>query len=154
MCLQLVMKTNAADRVTEKPAIEISADQKTVFLSIDSTWKSSEIGMEECKDKNGTYNTTNTYGGQWLVYVIDVKESGKYKVELRIASNDGSGTINFLLDGKNVGIFRNTTKTGDWQRWSKSDGHLTLNLPEGVHQLRLNITGGSFNINTITLIPQ
>lgn len=152
--LELVMKTNAADRATEKPAIEISADQKTVFLSIDSTWKSSEIGMEECKDKNGTYNTTNTYGGQWLVYVIDVKESGKYKVELRIASNDGSGTINFLLDGKNVGSFRNTTKTGDWQRWSKSDGRLTLNLPEGVHQLRLSITGGSFNINTITLIPQ
>ena len=152
--LELVMKSKAADRVTEQAAISVSGDTNTVFLSIDSTWKSSEIGMEECKDKNGTYNTTNTYGGQWMVFVIDVKESGKYKVELRIASNDGSGTINFLVDGKNAGTFRNSTKTGDWQKWAESNGRLTLNLTEGVHQLRLNFTGGSFNINTITLIPQ
>jgi hypothetical protein len=35
-----------------------------------------------------------------------------------------------------------------------SDGRMTLNLPKGVHQLRLNITGGSFNINTNTPIGQ
>lgn len=152
--LELVMKSKAATRMQEEAFIEISGDGKTVFLSIDSTWKSSEIGMEECKDKNGTYNTTNTYGGQWMVFLINVKESGKYKVEIRVASNDGSGTIDFQVDGKNAGTFRNTTKTGDWQRWAKSSGRLTLNLTEGVHQLRLNFTGGSFNINTITLISQ
>ena len=152
--LELVIKSKAVSRVTEDSAIEISGEENTVFLSIDSTWKSSEVGMEECRDKNGTYNTTNTYGGQWLVFVIDVKETGRYKVELRIASNDGSGSINFLVDGKVVGGFHNTVKTGDWQKWAKSDGRLTLNLTEGVHELRLNFTGGSFNINTITLIPQ
>lgn len=151
--LELVMKSNAAKRVTEESAIVVDSEKNTVFLSIDSTWKSSEIGMEECKDKDGTYNTTNTYGGQWMVFLIDVKKSGKYKVELRVASNDGNDTINFLVDGKVVGHFRNTVRTGDWQVWAKSNGTLTLNLTEGVHQLRLNITGGSFNINTITLIP-
>ncbi len=152
--LELVMKSNAADRVQKDSYIEISGEKSTVIRSIDSTWKSSEIGMEVCQDRNGTYNATNTYEGQWMVFLIDVKESGRYKVEIRVASTDGTGAIDFTVDGKRGGTFRNTTKTGDWQKWATSNGTLTLNLTEGTHQLKLAFTQGGFNINTITLIPQ
>jgi len=151
--IELVMKSRAATRVTEEACIEIVADKPTVIRSIESTWKSSEIGMEECKDINGTYITTNTYGGQWMVFLIDVKKAGKYNVSIRIASNDGSDAIDFLVDGKKVGTFRNTVKTGDWQKWADSDGKLALYLTAGIHQLRLNFNDGGYNINTITLTP-
>ena len=152
--LELVMKTNAVDRVQEDFYIEISGEDATVILSIDSTWKSSEIGMEICEDRGGTYNTTNTYEGQWMVFLIDVKESGKYTVDIRVASTDGTGAIDFYIDDVRIGNYRNTVKTGGWQTWADSNGRLTLNLTEGTHQLKLAFTQGGFNINTIMLTPR
>lgn len=146
--LEFVLRSRASQRITETAAIEVK--NGTVIRSVDSTWKSGEIGMEACKDRDGGFNTTNTYEGQWLIFVIDVKEAGTYTVQLRVASENGSGAIDFLIDGRKTGSFRNTQRTGDWQSWVDSDGKVTLRLTEGTHQLRLNFTQGGFNINTIT----
>lgn len=146
--LEFVMKSRASSRVSESAAIEIS--DGAVIRSIDASWKSGEIGMEACEDVTGGFNTTNTYEGQWVIYVIDVKEAGTYKVNIRVASENGSGAIDFLVDGKKAGSFRNTVKTGAWQKWADSRSSVTLELTEGVHQLRLNFTQGGFNINTLT----
>ena len=149
--LQLVMKSNAVGRATEENCISIKKDTATTVRSIDATWKSDAIGMEVCQDEGGTYNTTNTYEGQWLVYVIDVEEAGKYTFTFRVASTDGGGAFNILVDNARKGAFRNTLKTGDWQAWGESPNKVTVNLPEGTHQLKFEFTGGGFNINTFTI---
>ena len=149
--LELVMKSNARTRVTEENCISITADGKTTVRSIDATWRSDAVGMEVCKDVDGTYNTTNTYEGQWLVYVIDVEEAGRYTFTFRVASTDGGGSFNILVDNARKGAFRNTLKTGDWQKWGESPNKVTITLPEGTHQLRFEFTGGGFNLKTFTI---
>ncbi len=152
--LTLIMKTNAVKRTTDESAIKISADSSTVIRSIEVTWKSSEIGMEACEDENGTYNTTNTYEGQWAIYTIDVAESGRYTFTFRVASENGTGAISLSLDGKLIGRFSNTLKTGGWQVWGEAPNEVTVTLPEGVHQLRFDFTQGGFNINTFEITPR
>ncbi len=146
--LELILKSKASDRVGEEAAIEIQ--DGAVITSVEASWKSGEIGMEACEDTTGGFNTTNTYEGQWLIFVIDVKEAGRYTVNLRIASENGTGAIDFLVDDRRAGSLRNTVKTGAWQKWATSNGSITLNLTQGVHTLRLNFTQGGFNINTLT----
>ena len=151
--LQLIMKTNAVDRTTEKSAILISATGSTVIRSIDSTWKSSEVGMEACQDITGGYNTTNTYEGQWIVYTVNVEKAGKYTVKFRVASENGTGGIRMTLDKKVIGNFKNTLKTGGWQAWGEAPQTVTVTLTEGVHQLRFDFTQGGFNFNTFEITP-
>jgi hypothetical protein len=152
--IELVMKSNASTRVTEENCIEITKDNITIVRSIDATWRSDAVGMEVCKDIGGTYNTTNTYEGQWLVFVINVEEAGKYTFTFRIASTDGGGSFDILIDNVRKGAFRNTLKTGDWQAWGESPNKVTLTLPEGTHQLKFAFTGGGFNLNTFTIEAQ
>ncbi len=152
--IELIMKSNAKGRVTEENGIEIVPDTPVVIRAIEATWKSDAVGMEVCKDEGGTYNTTNTYEGQWLVFVIQVKEAGKYTFSFRVASGEGTGSFNIFLDGTRKGTFRNTLKTGDWQKWGEAPNKVTLTLPEGTHQLRFEFTGGGFNLNTFTIVSE
>ncbi|MBR2986385.1 MAG: glycoside hydrolase family 3 C-terminal domain-containing protein [Clostridia bacterium] len=152
--IKLIMRSNAVSRVTEENCIEINKETVTTVRSIDATWRSDAIGMEVCKDVNGTYNTTNTYEGQWLVFVINVEEAGRYTFTFRVASTDGGGSFNILVDDVQRATFRNTLKTGDWQAWGESPNKVTVSLPAGTHQLKFAFTGGGFNLNTFDIEAQ
>ncbi|MBO7740838.1 MAG: glycoside hydrolase family 3 C-terminal domain-containing protein [Clostridia bacterium] len=151
--LTLIMKSKAKDRISETSALLIPADTSVVIHSIDSTWKSDAVGMESCQDIGGGYNTTNTYEGQWVTYTVNVEKTGRYTFTFRVASENGTGGIRLSLDGKTVGNFANTLKTGGWQVWGESPHKVTVTLSEGVHQLRFDFTQGGFNYNTFTITP-
>ncbi|HHW46811.1 MAG TPA: carbohydrate-binding protein [Clostridiales bacterium] len=149
--LELILKTDAFERKIVNPKFhEISDSGTTKIKAVEYSWKSSGIGTEACKDDDGGYNPTNTYEGNWLKFNIDVKKAGVYKVRARVASPNGSGIIRMIVDGIVVGEVRNTTSTGDWQKWTYTP-YTEIKLPQGKSELKYEFPQGGFNVNYIEL---
>lgn len=109
-----------------------------------------DVGIQKCEDFGEGFNIGWTEAGEWLDYIIDVKETGIYNLEARVASEVTTGAFKLMLDGNDLTTTINVPNTGGWQTWetvTSSD----FNLTEGVHTLRLFIESGNFNLNRLDI---
>ncbi len=109
-----------------------------------------------------TENTSDTGGGQnvgwldvgdWVDYYINVPVAGTYSVAYRVASQEGTGQVQFQGANGNTLATTAIPNTGGWQNWTTV--YTNVNLPAGEQKIRLFISGRQFNINwfelTVTL---
>jgi len=151
--VRLLLKFNKKlEPYDEAPAIDISDIVPTVIRSVDYIGTNGGK-TERCEDIGGTANTTNNDRGRYIYYKINVATEGEYQVKLRIASPEGKGGFDVLVDGEMLASFKNTEATGGWQKWIESKEVLTLTLPKGEHLLKLSFTESAMNLNTMTFIP-
>ncbi|MBN1182170.1 MAG: glycoside hydrolase family 3 C-terminal domain-containing protein [Bacteroidales bacterium] len=117
------------------------------------------IEAEDFSSQDGIRTESCDEGGQDIGYIengdyavynnIDF-DTGKVKLDIRVASNSSGGNIEVVLDnssGQSLGTFA-VPETGGWQNWTT----LAVDIPKttGVHNVYLKFTGGSgylFNIN-------
>ncbi len=106
------------------------------------------VDIEACSDAvtNG-YNVGWTGTGEFLTFTVNVQQSGKYVVMLRAAVNDAGGYVGMSWDGKEQ-VAVPLTQTGGWQTWGNKELG-SVDLPAGVHHLRLNFYFGGFNVNYV-----
>lgn len=106
------------------------------------------VQLENASDLGGGQNVGYLDNGDYMDYNITVDQAGTYSVTYRTASQQ-AGQLELQLLGQNGGVSTLHTvdfaATGDWQSWSNTTG--TLNLPEGLHQIRILVTKAPFNIN-------
>jgi Carbohydrate binding module (family 6) len=62
------------------------------------------------------YNLGWTRAGEWIIYSVDVRESGIYRVEMLVASAKAGGTFHLAFDGVNRTGPITIPDTGGWQR--------------------------------------
>jgi uncharacterized protein involved in high-affinity Fe2+ transport len=111
---------------------------------------SSGVDIQDADDTGDGYNVGWMRDGEWLEYTVDVP-AGTYDVDARIAAPRDSGQLRMMLDETTLGTI-DVPVTGGWQDWR------TVTL-EGVsvsgsaRVLRLEIIGGSFNLNWIEFGP-
>ena len=149
--LEMIAKTNAVDReITDPEYHTVSATETTRIKAVDWAERDINIGMEPCKDVDGGYNPTDTFEGRYLTYRIDVEKAGQYKVRARVASDSGGGNIQFSINGQTLGNLTGFPNCGDWQIWDDT-GEITITLPAGKSELRLDFVQGGFNINWFEL---
>ncbi len=81
----------------------------------------------------------------YMVYCLEVTEDSHVQLNARVASKNGDGHADILIDDKTVASF-NVDPTGGWQTWEtvNSGG---FNLSQGEYQLKVNVTSGKFNLN-------
>ena len=145
--LEMIMKTNAIDREITNPVYHtISANEPTRIKAVEYAQRDVNIGMEPCKDVDGGYNPTDTFEGRFLTYRIDVEKAGRYNLKARVASDSGGGNIKFSINGSTLGNLTGFPNCGDWQVWETS-GTITVELPAGKNEIRLDFVQGGFNIN-------
>lgn len=104
---------------------------------------------ENTSDIGGGSNIGHIQNGDYLSYNIDVKTSGTYKLDIRIATPRTNSQIFINIDGNSTHTF-NTPNTGDWQNWQTISTEVELD--EGVQNLRLDFSGnnnGLLNVNWI-----
>jgi hypothetical protein len=99
-----------------------------------------------------------TEPGEWFNITIDVKEPGRYTIDLLYTSNRG-GTISLDRNGRELtpAIDVPTTFNADdpvawrqWHHWNLLKGAATFDLPAGRSVLTLHTrTGGNMNYATI-----
>jgi len=101
----------------------------------------SGIQTEPTGDAGGGVNVGWLDDNDWLDYHIDVRTSGRYIVELRIArlSSSGDSSGQFRIGGETLCAF-SVPPTGGWQNWRTIQ--TSLQLSAGRHTLRLYVAKG------------
>lgn len=108
----------------------------------------SGIELENCSQ--GGKNVGYIESGDWMSYPISVPQTMKYELTLDAASENGGGQIEFSSGSNTLGSLY-IPSTGGWQTWQQFK--VTLELPAGESDLRLNAQQGGFNVDKITFTP-
>lgn len=57
------------------------------------------VDLEWREEASGKFNIGWTRAGEWLVYTVDVLESGKYRIEMSVASQKKGGLFHLEFNG-------------------------------------------------------
>lgn len=112
-----------------------------------------DVDLETTKDVvGGGYNVAWIETGEFLTYDVNVIESGKYDLVLRVATpSKDSKTVDVVVDGETyTAEFSNT---GGWQAYQDVIVS-NVDLSAGSKELRLNMKSGGFNLNYLELRSQ
>ncbi|NPD47094.1 carbohydrate-binding protein [Lentimicrobium sp. S6] len=101
------------------------------------------IQTEECTDIGGGINVGYIEPGDWMKYVVDVKQSGIYQLKSRM-SGYNSGSLRFQFD-EGIEASVNYTSTDGWQNWEDFSTEVYLNQGETI--MTVLAQTDAFNIN-------
>ena len=112
------------------------------------TYRNDGVDIEASEDEselsNG-YNVGWVNSGEWMLYTVDVKETGAYQVTFRVAGSSGNGKFHLELNNKNItGVVEVPVTTGnqDWTDVIVDD----VILQEGTQQIKFYIDQSGFNV--------
>ncbi len=86
----------------------------------------------------------------WMVWDVNIPNSGSYLVEYRVASPNTGGTLQLEKAGgiPNYGAIT-IPNTGAWQNWTTAQH--TVNLDSGAQQIAIKALTGGWNINWLKI---
>ncbi|HLP17388.1 MAG TPA: family 16 glycosylhydrolase [Bacteroidota bacterium] len=113
-------------------------------------YRSDAVDIEACTDIGGGYDVGWTAAGEWMLYTIDVKQSGQYQFSTRVASLNGGGSYHIEIDNADVTGAIAVASTQGWQTWTSSVSK-SVQLTSGVHRLKFCVNTGGFNVNRIDI---
>ena len=143
--LNFVMKTRVFYNRLHYTPDEISDGTRLKVAEI--FWdKSDNVKAEACADEGGGLSLGYCEPGEWLTYKVNVKQSGKYDLRARIASERDTGAFQVLMDGQVIADFPAQASTGGWQSWKTTDP-IQVNLTAGEHEMKILFTGSVLNLN-------
>lgn len=106
------------------------------------------VDIEKCDDFGGGYNVFQFQKGEWLNYSVNIVESEKYDISVRIASEKGGGRFHLELAGHNLTGSVKAPDTGGRQKWQRVNIR-DVELPIGSHVIRLVCEEGNLSINAL-----
>ena len=106
-------------------------------------------------EKNNDIINSNGYHvgfvekGEWLKYTIQVNETGAYKAQVRLATQENGGKFHITIDGEAITTTQTVNSTGGWTDFEMHEITDVL-LTEGPHALKLYFDNDTaFNISSI-----
>lgn len=129
--------------VTDSTAVVAPSIQSTKFFFPASTYDRMS-GIELEPSSEGGENVGNIDAGDWLTYSVDLPESGAYKVEMRVASHVGLGSVEFV-DARSQRVYGtlDIPSTGWWQIYTTISDELSL--PGGSYSLQIRAREAGWN---------
>lgn len=111
------------------------------------------VQTEACTDTDGGQDVGYIDAGDWMAYSnITIPTTGAYKVEYRVASQSGGGSLSLDLNaGSTVLGGVSIPATGGWQTWT-TVSH-TVNINAGTYALGIFAPAGGWNLNWIRITP-
>jgi hypothetical protein len=113
---------------------------------------SGAVDMENASNPNIGW----TSAGEWLLYTVEVRTGGQYRIEIEQTSPASDGSYRIEVDGVDRTGTVLATNTGGWGDfgWDPIVPPL-LNLSEGAHKIKYYIVNGAHNIRTLrfTYVP-
>lgn len=155
--LRMIMKTPKFKNHDFGTVFELKKGEKLVINANELSEISCNITrLEESGD--GGLNHTRLCKDQrdkdvYIIYRLNVKEAGTYKMSVRTATIFDSVSLEVTLNDKSCGLIK-VEPTGDWQKYL-STGDWLLELPQGEAELKLYTratnASGFANIGRITI---
>lgn len=110
--------------------------------------RDSDVDLAETQDVGGGCNLGYTVAGEWLAYDIVVPAAGLYNFTARVATPASGRSLHLEIDGQDITGPIAVPNTGGWQKWANVTTP-SVELPAGVHELRIVLDSGNFNLNYI-----
>ncbi|WP_176736583.1 cellulase family glycosylhydrolase [Oligoflexus tunisiensis] len=109
------------------------------------------VSIEKSSDADGGLNVAYADDGDWMSYPIHIAKTGRYRLELRVASPHAGGQVIVGRNGKDL-VSAAVPQTGDWQKWQTLA--TTVQLEAGQQDLTVWVEKGGWNFNWWVLTPQ
>ena len=97
----------------------------------------------------------NAANGDWAEYSVKVNQAGKYSYEATVASETSGSKFTMMLvdeSGKEISMSMVKVPDDGKDNYEVRKGTVKEALKEGLHTLRINVTGGNCNIDKINFI--
>lgn len=99
-------------------------------------------------DIEGSTNIGYTANGEWLVYTVDVQDSGYYGLELCVSGSGGE--LHYEIDGENVTGTVNVISTGGWSDYRYNTvSTRDIRLMKGRHKVKVVFDKANFNVKSM-----
>ncbi len=125
------------------------------FTAWNSGWsyRNDGVDIEKCEDlvnSNG-YNVGWISSDEWMQYDVDVKESGVYAVNVRVAADGDGGEFHFAIGDGAISAATKAPNTSGWQSWQ------TVTVPNVVltpndKKIRFYADASGFNLNSFEFV--
>jgi hypothetical protein len=114
------------------------------------SYRNDGVDIQESNDNESNgFHIGWVEDGEWLLYTVDVQQSGFYDIITRYSSQQSGGKIKLFVDDLEVTDYINLYNSGSYSNFIN---RLTTNvyLSEGVQKLKLKIKGDvSFNLSKL-----
>ncbi|RZK12766.1 MAG: carbohydrate-binding protein [Flavobacterium sp.] len=105
--------------------------------------------LETTSDIGGGSVLGYTDSGDYLDFLVNIAETGNYKIEYRTSGQNATGKVSLQLIGDTTETYQTVTlnPTGAWTTWATTGSNATL--PAGRYIARINVIDPGFNLNWI-----
>ncbi len=126
---------------------------RTIFGRIQAEDYDAQVGVrvQQTQDEGGGQNVTGIDTNNFIDYILEVPESGTYRIEYRVASADGLGEISLFAGTRFALTVTNVPETGGNQVWTTITSE-PFELEAGVFTFRIRASEGGFNLNYFEFI--
>lgn len=143
--------TVEAEHWDKGPRGEAYEDADDENRGVDYREKTS-VDIEKRDDASNGHGVGWIRAKEWLVYTVEVKEAGTYRIEIPVASKKEGGIFHIEFDGRDVTGPLRIPDTGSWQQLTllKADG---VTLEKGIFRMKvvMDEDGASGGIGDIDL---
>jgi GH35 family endo-1,4-beta-xylanase len=97
----------------------------------------------------------NAANGDWAEYSVKVNQAGKYSYEATVASETSGSKFTMILidaDGKEISMPLVKVPNKGKDTYEVKTGVVKEAFKEGLHTLRINVTGGKCNVDKISFV--
>jgi hypothetical protein len=108
-------------------------------------------GVDILADTDKNFFVSNMEEGEWLQYTLNVKQKGKYTIQLAVASAKDSAQLSLSFTGTKINNQFSVPNTGANNKWQIVEVPGIV-LPSGKQVLRIYVDKGDCNLKTIQFI--
>jgi hypothetical protein len=112
----------------------------------------SGVQLETTQDpQGGGQNVGWIDATDWMTYAnVNFPTSGSYRIEYRVASQNGGGTLDLNLNAGSISLGQLAIpNTGSWQVWTTISHNVTVTA--GTYNMGVYAVQGGWNINWIKI---
>ncbi len=137
------------DQTSSKVAMNVTTEAvRSVTSRIQAEDYDAMFGIrtEATEDEGGGQNVGWIDNGDYLEYILEVEEAGRYQIKYRVASLNGGGQIRLFSRTRFPHATTDIDATGGWQEWVTVVSE-PFNLEKGIFTFKIEATQGGFNLN-------
>lgn len=94
------------------------------------------VDIEKRDDASNGHGVGWIRAGEWLVYTVEIVETGTYRIEMPVASNKEGGLFHIEIDGRDVTGPIRIPDTGSWQQLETITVE-KVDLEKGVRKMKV-----------------
>jgi hypothetical protein len=137
----------------EAEYFDVNGYYDTTPLNLGGAFRKQEgVDIEATNDLDGIFNVGWMRSGEWLQYTVNVLQTGNYRAEFRVASQNGGGQLLLLMDNYGQVGPINIIPTNNWQNFVTLQPSNLFYVTSGVRVFKIFVFTAGCNLNYFNLI--